>query len=254
MRGSFEHVNEGCGKGVTDMEQTPHSHRRMVIAIDGPSAAGKTTLAKSVAKKLGYIHLDTGAMYRAVGWKVMKEGVRFSDTARVIEIARNTKVRLIHHEEGENRVLADGEDVTGDIRAAQAGEWASRVSAITGVRRAMVALQRQMGAEGGVVAEGRDIQTVVFPHADVKVFLTASVDERAKRRFLELEKKGTTTDLEEIRREIETRDHRDSTREDSPLKAAPDAYHLNTDGKSAEMVLEEVLALVRKTDELRKME
>lgn len=229
-------------------DQTSHLRKRIVIAIDGPSAAGKTTLAKGVARELGYTHLDTGAMYRAVGWKVMKEGVRFSDTERVIEIARSARIRLIPHEEGNIRVVVDGEDVTAEIRAPQAGEWASRVSAISGVRRAMVAQQRHMGKEGGVVAEGRDIQTVVFPHAEVKIFLTASVEERAKRRFLELQKKGTATDLAEIKREIETRDHRDSTRDDSPLKAAEDAYHLDTDGKTADQVLAEVLAVVHRIE------
>ncbi|NIM06348.1 MAG: (d)CMP kinase, partial [Armatimonadetes bacterium] len=150
--------------------------RRFIIAIDGPAAAGKTTLARLLSQRLGYVHLDTGAMYRAVGWKANKIGIPLNDPERVTEIARTIKIRFTTEAAG-NRIIVDSEDVTGKIRSSRAGEWASRVSAISGVRRALVAQQRKMGANGGVVVEGRDIQTVVFPQADVKIFLTASVEE-----------------------------------------------------------------------------
>jgi cytidylate kinase len=217
----------------------------LIIAIDGPSAAGKTTLAKLLAERLGYLHLDTGAMYRAVGWKASKTGVPFDDVEQITEIAKNIKIRFSLRQEGENRVIADGQDVTTDIRSPQAGEWASRVSAIPGVRRAMVALQRQAGAGGGIVAEGRDMQTVVFPNAEVKIFLIASVRERALRRYKEFKEKGMAANLEEIERDMQKRDERDSTRADSPLKAAPDAVLLDTDGKSIDEVVAEVMGIVQ---------
>jgi cytidylate kinase len=221
--------------------------KQMIIAIDGPSAAGKSTLAKLVARRMGYIHLDTGAMYRAVGWKARQLGINFADGERVIQLARDIRIDFARGEEGENHILADGEDVTVDIRGSQVGDWASRVSAIPGVRRAMVARQRQLGADGGVVAEGRDIQTVVFPHAEVKIFLTASVEERALRRFLELQLRGTATDMAEVKREIQQRDLRDANRTDSPLCAAADAHHINTDHKTIEQVVAEVLEIIQHT-------
>jgi len=217
----------------------------LIIAIDGPSAAGKTTLAKLLAERLGYLHLDTGAMYRTVGWKASKTGVPFDDVEQITEIAKNIKIRFSLRQEGENRVIADGQDVTTDIRSPQAGEWASRVSAIPGVRRAMVALQRQAGAGGGIVAEGRDMQTVVFPNAEVKIFLIASVRARALRRYKEFKEKGMAANLEEIERDMQKRDERDATRADSPLKAAPDAVLLDTDGKSIDEVVAEVIGIVQ---------
>jgi len=227
-----------------ESQRATEKNERLTIAIDGPAAAGKSTLAKLLAQRLGYLHLDTGAMYRAVGWKAQKMGIDLADAERVTEIARATKIRLIPTSEGDNRVIADGEDVTTPIRAAQAGEWASRVSALPGVRRVLVAQQRQMGSGGGVVAEGRDMQTVVFPAAEVKIFLTAPTKERARRRFLELKSKGIEADLEKIEAEMGKRDQRDSTRADSPLRPAPEAITVDTEGKGIEEVLSEVLEIV----------
>jgi cytidylate kinase len=220
------------------------ARKRLVIAIDGPAAAGKSTLAKMVARRLGYFHLDTGAMYRAVGWKANQLGVLMNDEAAVTAIAQEIKITFEPGGNGENRVIADAADISEAIRSEAAGEWASQVSAIPGVRKAMVELQRKLG-EQGVVAEGRDMQTVVFPRAEVKIFLTASVEERAKRRYLEMKAKGEEADLEQIKQEMAQRDHRDSTRADSPLRPAPEAIIVDSDNKSVERVVAEVLEIVK---------
>ena len=229
---------------MTENRTKSKKGKGLVVAIDGPSAAGKSTLAKLVAKELDYLHLDTGAMYRAVGWKADRLQIPLHEGDKLAALARDLKIRFKCDADGRTRVIADGEDVTGKIRSRHAGELASRVSAVPGVRRAMVTLQRQMGACGGVVAEGRDMQTVVFPGADVKIFLTASVAERSRRRQLELQQKGIEVGLAEIESEIEKRDRRDSTRADSPLRAAPDAHIVDTDKKTTEKVLDETLKIV----------
>jgi cytidylate kinase len=227
------------------------ARKRLVIAIDGPAAAGKSTLAKMLARRLGYFHLDTGAMYRAVGWKATQLGVPLNDDEAVTEIARNIKISFGPGPNGEHRVIADDTDISEAIRSETAGEWASQVSAIPGVRKALVELQRKLGEQGGVVAEGRDMQTVVFPNAEVKIFLTASVEERAKRRHRELQGKGEKTDREQLTREMEQRDHRDSTRADSPLRPAPEAIIVDTDRKSIEQVVAEVSAITRQAAETK---
>jgi len=213
-----------------------------IVAIDGPAGAGKSTVAKGVADRLGYLYIDTGAMYRAVAWKVIEEKIPISDHSKIAALANRLEV---HFEkiEGEQHIFADGEDVTEAIRTPQATRLSSPVSAIKGVRKRLVALQRKMGEAGGVVMEGRDIGTVVFPRAEVKVFLTASAGERARRRTDQLKEMGVEADVQEIAAEISERDLRDSSRTEAPLKQASDAVLIETDPLTLDQVVEAVIAV-----------
>jgi len=245
---SRESKAQECGIKKPNSPNSQPARKRLIVAIDGPAAAGKSTLAKMVARRLGYFHLDTGAMYRAVGWRANQLGVLLNDEEAVTAIAREIKISFEPGNNGENRVMADTTDISEAIRSEAAGEWASQVSAISGVRKAMVALQRRLGEQGGVVAEGRDMQTVVFPHAEVKIFLTASVEERAKRRCLEMQAKGEAADLVQIKQEMAQRDHRDSTRADSPLRPAPEALIVDSDNKTLDQVVAEVLEIIKQVE------
>jgi cytidylate kinase len=218
--------------------------RQMVIAIDGPAGAGKSSVAKRVAQALGYRYLDTGALYRALAWKAMQRGLRPQDTRYIIEMTRETRVEL-QQSNGEQRVLVDGEDVTEAIRVPEVGNLASPISAIPEVREILLDWQREFGRQGGIVAEGRDTGTVVFPKADVKIFLTASLDERARRRHKELLERGINISFEQVKLDMEARDQRDSTRHVAPLRPAPDAVVINTDHMSLDEVVEEVLRICR---------
>jgi len=193
---------------------------KLVIAIDGPAGAGKSTVAKALAKELGLKYLDTGAMYRALALAASRQGLGASDGDRAAALAQ--QVEISFGEGNPPPVLLDGEDVSGLIRTPEIGELASALSTHSGVRQALVARQQAMVAEGGYTLEGRDVTTVVAPNAQVKVYLTASLEERAKRRHLELGEKAP--DYEEMRKQIQTRDTRDITREDSPLTVAPGAH------------------------------
>ena len=219
--------------------------RRPCVAIDGPVGAGKSTIARLVARELGYTYIDSGAMYRALAWAARQQSVQADDPSQVVELLRGTTIELRPRGDGANEVLVGGTDVTRDIRTPEIGQLASRLSAMTAVRRRMVALQRHMAEAGGVVMEGRDIQTVVLPEAEVKIFLTAPAEERAQRRWIELRDRGTEAEVGEVLAEIQARDHRDSTRADSPLKPAPDAVHVDTGGLTIEQVVERVLVVVR---------
>jgi len=199
----------------------------MVVAIDGPAGAGKSTVARATAQALGFTYLDSGAMYRAVGLKLLDEGGAASDAAAAIDI------------ELSDRVLADGRDVTEAIRAPEVSEAASRVATNPAVRAALVAKQRALMADGDWVAEGRDIGTVVMPDAEVKVFLTADAGERARRRAAEL-----GTDVETVMRDQALRDAQDTEREHSPLQAAADATELDTSGLDVDQVVERIVAMV----------
>lgn len=213
-----------------------------IIAIDGPAGAGKSTVARMVADRLGYLYIDTGAMYRAVAHKVIEEGIPLSDHAKIAALARRMD---IHFEviRGEQHIFADGEDVTQAIRTPEATRLSSPVSAIQGVRKRLVELQRRMGEAGGVVMEGRDIGTVVFPNAEVKIFLTASAMERARRRAEQLKEMGMEADIEQIASEIRERDLRDSSRRHAPLKQAPGAALVETDNMSVEQVVDAIVAI-----------
>lgn len=212
----------------------------MIIAIDGPSGAGKSTLAKRLAKELGFIYVDTGAMYRALALKVLREGVDLADDASMARLIESTTIDL--QVDGALQVLLDGADVAAEIRTPQVSQMASKASALPAVRARMLELQRDMARRGNIVAEGRDIGTVVFPQAEVKIFLQASAAERARRRFAELQAAGQSVDLTETLREIEERDKRDSERDLAPLRQADDALMIDSSSVDANQVTARVLA------------
>lgn len=201
---------------------------KKVIAIDGPAGAGKSTLAKRAAEKLGYVYIDTGAMYRSVAWKVLQEyrDGKFTD-ADIAAVADNLTVTL-SYENGSQRIAVDGIDVSEAIRTPEVTAIVSQVAAISSVRRKMVVLQQKMASNGGVIMDGRDIASKVLPNADVKIFLTASIEERANRRYKEMKEKGFEVDLAKLRDEIAARDKADSEREESPLVRVPEAILLDT--------------------------
>lgn len=221
------------------------SRRGPCIAIDGPVGAGKSTIARLVAQGLGYTYIDSGAMYRALAWAARRAGITGDDSDPVVHLVQRTDIDLRPQANGVNRVLVDGRDITGEIRSPEISQLASKLSAIPTVRRRMVALQQEMAGEGCLVMEGRDIQTVVLPEAEVKIFLTASAGERGRRRWKELRGRGLEVDLQQVLADIEARDARDTTRADSPVKPAPDAVHVDTDGLTIEQVVAKVLAIVK---------
>ena len=214
------------------------------IAIDGPAGAGKSTVAKEIAKRLGFIYIDTGAMYRAFGLYYLNNGLSLDDEELV-----NSKVSLVKIEmkniDGENKIYLNNEDISLDIRTEEASRGASKVSVYTHVREKMVELQQEMALKNSVVMDGRDIGTVVLPNANLKVYLTASVEERAKRRYLEQTKKGMKVNLEDIKKDIEERDYRDMNRSVSPLKQASDAILIDTTNMEIEDVINKILNLCK---------
>ena len=214
--------------------------KRLVIAIDGPSGAGKGTISRAISEALGYRHVDTGAMYRAVGWKAAHDGIRLDDEAAVSALAR---AATIHVEGGV--VAIDGHDVTRAIRTPEIDKAATAVARLPKVREALVARQRALGAEGGVVMEGRDIGTVVFPDADVKIYLDASAEERARRRASDTAHSGSQAGQAAVAEAIQARDNADTTRAVSPLSIAPDAVRIDTTEMPIEQVVDHVMGLVR---------
>ena len=222
---------------------------RIRVAIDGPAGAGKSTVARQVADALGFTYVDTGAMYRAVAWAVVKAKISPADHAAVCGLAARLDVRL---ERG--RVFADGQDITGKIRTPEISNSTSPLSALPCVRERLAALQREMGCGGGVVMEGRDIGTVVLPQAEVKVFLTASPAERVRRRREELGAEGILLSSEQLEKDIAARDARDESREVAPMVPAHDAVQLISDGLSVGEVVSRILALCRAAEEKRKAE
>lgn len=219
------------------------AERGLIIAIDGPAGAGKSTVARAVARRLGYLFINTGAMYRAVAWKALREGVSLDDPGAVGRLAGESLIELTR-EVDSMRVLIDGRDITDEIATPQVGHAASMVSTISAVRRALVARQQQMGRAGGVVMEGRDIGTQVFPNAEVKIYLDASPETRAQRRYDEDLARGVAVaSPEEMKEEIERRDHRDKTRADSPLLRAEDAVYIDSSAMAVDEVVERILEI-----------
>ncbi|MFQ3629262.1 MAG: (d)CMP kinase, partial [Cyanobacteriota bacterium] len=234
------------------------SARKPIIAIDGPAGAGKSTVARRVAAELGLLYLDTGAMYRAVTWLVQQSGVEISDEAAIAELVSQSEIELVQVAGGQDgaaphpstpsplMVLINGQDVTREIRTPEVTAQVSAIAAQGEVRKALVKQQKEYGRRGGVVMDGRDIGTQVFPDAELKIFLTASVQERARRRQLDLKEQGQTeVSLEALEQAIFERDQKDSSRKISPLRKADDAIELVTDGLTIEAVVAKIIGLYR---------
>lgn len=213
--------------------------KNLVVAIDGPAGAGKSTVAQLAAKKLGCTYIDTGAMYRAVAWKTLQRNQPVTDEL-ILDVVKDIHVELVYVE-GKTTVSVDGTDVTGEIRTPEVTAIVSQVAALGPVRSRMVELQRRMAAKGSVLMDGRDIATSVLPDANVKIFLTASIEERARRRFKEMQAKGYNVSLEELQKDIAARDKADSEREISPLVQAPDAELLDTSHMGIDEVVQAII-------------
>ena len=214
------------------------------VAVDGPAGAGKSTVSRSAAKAMGYIYVDTGALYRAVGVNALKNGIDTKDRQAVAESLSDISVDLVF-ENGEQKVLLNGEDVSSEIRTPDASMAASDVSAVPKVRDFLFDLQRNIASKNNCIMDGRDIGTVVLPNAKVKVFLTASPEERAMRRFRELSEKGSTVKYEEVLEDLIKRDYNDSHREVAPLKQADDAVLLDTTGMTLEQSVESLIKIIK---------
>jgi len=218
------------------------SHK-LIITIDGPGGAGKSTVSKILAKKLGYTYLDTGALYRSLAYKAIKENVNTDDISSLAGLCSNTHV-ILKNVDGHLRVYVDEEEMGNKIRTEKIGLVASKISTFSVVREALLHLQREAGAKGGIVAEGRDMGSVVFPHADFKFFLDASFEERVRRRYIELLAKGGNVEYESIRKDMMIRDKQDKNRKIAPLKEPEDAIRINSDNFSIDQVVEIIITTI----------
>jgi cytidylate kinase len=216
------------------------------VAIDGPASAGKSTVAKLVAKQFHYVYCDTGAMYRAITLKAIRTGVSFDDLAGIAKIVKSSKITFEPSDDGQ-KVFIDGKEITEAIRQEDVTNSVSAVAAIGEVRKQLSAQQQEIAKDGGIVMDGRDIGTSVLPDAEVKIFLIASVEERAQRRYKENIQKGINTPLDELQMEIEARDYKDSHRKISPLTKAADAVEIDTTSLSIDQVVEKIANVINKT-------
>ena len=216
------------------------------VAIDGPAGAGKSTMAKRVAKELGYLYVDTGAIYRTVGYHMWLMGIGPKDADGIRRCLDDVNIEIQHQDDGMQHMILNGTDVTGEIRTPEMSKYASGVSAQKCVRDLLLDMQRAFARKHNVVMDGRDIGTIVLPKAQVKIFLTASPEERAKRRFEELTEKGEKASFEKVLQDMIARDKQDSERAIAPLKPAPDAVKLDTSGNTIEQSVSEILAIVRR--------
>ena len=216
----------------------------MKVAIDGPAGAGKSTISKAVAKRLGFVYIDTGAMYRSIGLAAVRRGIDTTDAKGVESVLGEVEVSISHTEEGQ-QIFLNGENVSEEIRLPEISVAASNVAVIPAVRIKLVELQRALAAKTDVIMDGRDIGTYVLPDAEVKIFLTASVEERAKRRLLELVEKGVDTDFEAVKADMEYRDKNDSGREFAPLKPAEDSIHFDNTDITLEAAVDKICELVK---------
>jgi len=221
---------------------------KQIVAIDGPSGSGKSTVAAMLSDELGYIHLDTGAMYRAVALAAALDNIPYDDPNRLDKLCRRIRIDMYRREDGAS-IYLNGRDVTEEIRSPEMSLGSSVVSSVPEVRSHMVRLQREIGGSGGVVAEGRDMGTVVFPDTPAKFYLDASPVERARRRWLQLKEMGMDEDPDKVRREMEERDQKDASREHSPLKRADDAIHIDTTGMTIAQVVEALADKVKELEE-----
>jgi len=224
------------------------SYGSLQIAIDGPAGAGKSTVARRLAEALGYLYIDTGAMYRAATWLTRKNGLSLDNGQAIADLASSSDIVLKPADEtseGRIRVFVDGEEVTRAIRTREITEWASPVSALAPLRTVLVKKQQLLASSGAAVLDGRDIGTVVLPDAGLKIFLTASPDVRARRCLIDLEKQGEKASFDELLKAINERDHRDSTRDVSPLTKSPDAVEVSTDNLSIDEVVDKLMGLVK---------
>ncbi len=220
----------------------------LVIAIDGPSGAGKSTAARLLAQRLGYLYIDTGAMYRAIGWKALQENIDTTDENKLTILCTRSLI-TIKKDNLDPRIYVNGTDVTDEIRTPEMGMIASAVSKSPAVRALLLTVQRELGKNGGVVMDGRDIGTVVFPDADVKFFLDASAEARGNRRYLELKAKGMDVDCARITREIQDRDNQDSGRKIAPLKKADDALLIDSTALSIDATVEKMVSAIRHAEQ-----
>lgn len=220
---------------------------KQIVAIDGPAGSGKSTVAALLARELGYLHLDTGAMYRAVALAAFREKIPYNDSERLDELCGRIRIEMRRSDNGVS-VYLDGRDVTQEIRTPEMSQGSSAVSSVPEVRSHMVRLQRKIGRTGAIVAEGRDMGTVVFPDTPAKFYLDASPEERARRRWLQLREMGLEENSEKVRKDMEDRDFKDSSREHSPLKKADDAIHIDTTGMTIHEVVEELARRVRELE------
>lgn len=216
------------------------------VAIDGPAGAGKSTMAKRVAKELGFLYVDTGAIYRTVGYHMWLMGIGPKDADGIRRCLDDVNIEIRHEDDGVQHMILNGKDVTGEIRTPEMSKYASGVSAQKCVRDFLLEMQRKFARRHNVVMDGRDIGTVVLPNAQVKIFLTASAEERARRRFEELSQKGEKVSFEKVLQDMKQRDKQDTERAIAPLKAAPDAVKLDTSGNTIEQSIDEILAIVRR--------